>query len=214
MHLNVGAEHGRLSWPAPDELDPARRAVYDAIVGGPRADARPAFRLTDPAGRLEGPFNAMLINPALGDALQRLGAAIRCRTALPDRCREIAILTVAVERASDFEWYAHQRVGRRLGLTEGELAALRAGVDHVGFSAMERLVRRAILALCRERDLDDNLYAAVEEAIGREQLDEVVTLVGYYDLLALSLQVWRTPLPEGELATGHATEPGSNDGAS
>jgi hypothetical protein len=29
-------------------------------------------------------------------------------------------------------------------------------------------------------------------------LAELVVLVGYYDLLALSLRVWRTPLPAGE----------------
>ncbi|MGH8963003.1 MAG: carboxymuconolactone decarboxylase family protein [Jatrophihabitantaceae bacterium] len=214
-------EHGRLAWWTPDELDPARRAVYDAIAGGPRAGAQPAFGLTDSAGRLEGPFNAMLINPELGDALQRLGSAIRYQGTLPDRGRELAILTLAVERDSDFEWYAHERVGRRVGLTEDELAAVRAGIDVGSFSPEERLVRRAVLALCRERDLDEELHAALIEAIGRAQLDELVTLTGYYDLLALSLKVWRTPLPEGEVAsfqptasTAHSTDPGSNDGHS
>jgi 4-carboxymuconolactone decarboxylase len=56
--------HGRLSWPVPTELTTAARAVYDKIVGGPRASAASAFRLVDAAGRLEGPFNAMLLSPA------------------------------------------------------------------------------------------------------------------------------------------------------
>ncbi|WP_239460169.1 carboxymuconolactone decarboxylase family protein [Nocardioides daejeonensis] len=43
---------------------------------------------------------------------------------MTDRGREIAILMVAVATASDFEWYAHERVGLAVGLSEAELAAL------------------------------------------------------------------------------------------
>jgi hypothetical protein len=56
-----------------DQIGEAQRAVYDAITGGPRAAGR-AFRLTGDDGSLEGPFNAMLLHPPLGNALQELGA--------------------------------------------------------------------------------------------------------------------------------------------
>lgn len=219
MQNHARATHGRLCWPTRGELDEQRRALYDAIVGGPRASGQPAFRLTDDAGRLEGPFNAMLVNPTLGVVVQELGAAIRYRTALSDRSREIAILTLAVERGSEFEWYAHERVAQRVGLTTGELAALRDGTDDAAFSLAERLVRRGVVSLCRDRDLSDDIYAALIEAIGYEQVGELLTLTGYYELLALSLQVWRTPLPAGEVTsltsrrdTSPPSEPGSLDG--
>lgn len=64
---------------APDQLDDAQRELYQAIAGGARA-ATTAFRLTDDDGVLEGPFNAMLLHPPLGDALQRLGAATAVRS--------------------------------------------------------------------------------------------------------------------------------------
>ncbi len=190
--------HGRLPWPTPEELDDARRAVYDAIAGGPRAAGPQAFRLTDPDGRLEGPFNAMLVSPGVGHALQDLGAAVRYRTSLSDRAREIAILALAALRRSDFEWYAHERVGRRAGLTDEELASLLAGADPASLSSDEALLLRTTRLLATAGDLDDGAFAAAEEELGREQLAELVVLVGYYDLLALSLRVWRTPLPAGE----------------
>ena len=190
--------HGRLPWPTPEELDDARRAVYDAIAGGPRAAGPQAFRLTDPEGRLEGPFNAMLVSPGVGHALQDLGAAVRYRTSLSDRAREIAILALAALRRSDFEWYAHERVGRRAGLADEELAALLAGADPASLSSNEALLLRTTRLLATAGDLDDDAFAAAEEELGREQLAELVVLVGYYDLLALSLRVWRTPLPAGE----------------
>ena len=112
--------HGRLPWPTPDELRDDQRVVYEAIVGGPRGASSP-FALTDADGRLEGPFNAMLVTPAIGAATQELGAAIRYRTSLSARQREIAILTLAVLRRSEFEWYAHERVALRAGLSRNEI---------------------------------------------------------------------------------------------
>lgn len=190
--------HGRLPWPRPDELDPARRSVYDSIAGGPRASG--PFRLVDEDGRLEGPFNAMLVAPAVGHPLQELGAAIRYRTSLSDRAREIAILALAFIRRSEFEWYAHERVGRRAGLTEEEMQTLLQGDTPATLSEQEDAVLATTKALASQGDLDDEAYAAAEKVLGHEPLVELVVLVGYYDLLALSLRVWRTPLPAGEPA--------------
>ena len=190
-------EHGRLAWPAPDELDAAARALYDRITGGPRASGPQAFSLTDDGGRLHGPFNAMLVSPDVGSALQELGAAIRYKSALTARAREIAILELSVLRRSSFEWYAHERVGKQAGLTEAEIAALHGGEAAPTFDAGETIVREIVRVLARDRDLDENLFALARERLGERVLMDLISLVGYYDLLALSLRVWRTPLPAG-----------------
>jgi 4-carboxymuconolactone decarboxylase len=196
--------HGRLPWPAPDELDAPARKLYDHITGGPRADGPRAFPLTDEGGRLQGPFNAMLLSPEVGTALQELGAAIRYRSSLPARTREIAILELSVLRRSSFEWYAHARVGKQAGLTDTEIAALHDGAPVTTLDDTETLVRELVRTLVRERDLDDRTYTAASAKLGRRELMELIALVGYYDLLALSLRVWRTPLPAG-------TPPAFND---
>src|ERR1700712_1255303 len=118
----------RLEPVPPEELDGDQRELYDAIASGPRAQGPQHFALTRADGGLLGPFNAFLLSPALGFALQELGAAVRYRTALPPRTREIAILTVAAHWDSAFEWSAHESVGRAAGLTDAELASLREGV--------------------------------------------------------------------------------------
>ena len=189
--------HGRLPWLAPQDLDADARRLYERIVGGPRTQVPRAFPLTDEAGRLNGPFNAMLLSPEVGSALQELGAAIRYRSTLSPRAREIAILEVSVLRHSSFEWYAHVRVGEQAGLTAAEIAALRDGLPAPTLDATESLMRELVRELVRERDLDDATFAAASQQLGNRALMELVALVGYYDLLALSLRVWRTPLPAG-----------------
>jgi 4-carboxymuconolactone decarboxylase len=191
------AKHGRLPWFTPDELDLDARTLYDAITGGPRAQVARPFPLTDEDGRLNGPFNAMLLSPEVGSALQELGAAIRYRSSLAARSREIAILELSVLRRAAFEWYAHERVGKAAGLTDDELAALRDAAPAPTLDANETLVRKLVGTLVRERDLDDIAYAGAVKALGERALMELITLVGYYDLLALGLRVWRTPLPAG-----------------
>lgn len=197
MRDRNAATNGRLPWLTPDELDDPQRGLYERIAGGPRSHGPQSFRLTDDAGRLHGPFNAMLFSPDVGTVTQELGSTIRYRTNLSGRAREIAILELAVQRRSDFEWYAHERVGRAVGLTDDELESLLTGTPAPSFDVDELLVRDLVRALVRDRDLDDEHYTRAREALGTGTLMDVITLVGYYDLLALSLRVCRTALPAG-----------------
>lgn len=189
-------QHGRLPWPTPEELGPDARRVYDNIVGGPRVSGGQLFELTDAVGRLHGPFNAMLVAPHLGGRLQALGSSIRYETALPARIREIAILVVAVIRRCEFEWHAHEAVGRHVGLATAELDALRAGRPAESFSAEERTVQEVVTRLLQDRDLDDQGFDDAVRLLGTAQFFELTVLVGYYDLLSLILRVFRSPLPE------------------
>jgi 4-carboxymuconolactone decarboxylase len=184
----------RLAKLAPESLDADQRAVYDSITGGPRAQGPKLFDLVDQEGRLEGPFNAFLLQPRLGGPLQALGAAVRYRTHLSDRAREIAILVVSVHWDSAFERYAHEAVGRHAGLTDAELADLRAE-RYDGLPADEALVAETTRLLAADGDLDDLAYTAAVAGLGEDGLFELLTLVGYYAGLALQLRVFRVPAP-------------------
>ena len=190
--MTSGARIGKLE---PSSLDEEQRSLYDAIAGGRRAQGPQLFRLVDDHGRLEGPFNAFLLQPRLGSALQALGAAVRYDTGLDDRCREIVILAVAAHWRSDFEWYAHEAVGRAAGLDDAELAAVRDG-RYDALTGREAVVARTAAALAARGDLDDAEYAAAVEVAGTAGLFELLTLVGYYATLALQLRVFRVPAPD------------------
>jgi len=191
--MTAGARIPKL---APSALDHEQRSLYDAIAGGRRAQGRQLFRLVDEEGRLEGPFNAFLLQPRLGSALQALGSSVRYDTGLDDRCREIAILVVAAHWRSDFEWYAHEAVGRAAGLGDTELSAVRNG-RHDALTGREAVVARTVATLLKRGDLDDVEYREAAGQVGQEGLFELLTLVGYYATLALQLRVFRVPAPDG-----------------
>jgi alkylhydroperoxidase family enzyme len=190
--------HGRLPWYSPDELDDLQHAVYQAIALGARSKDAQVFQLADEKGRLQGPFNAMLVNPKVAMSVQALGAAVRFDSALSDRAREIAILRLASLEQCDFEWYAHERVGIRDGVTEEELGVLKNGNLPSSFGPEEVLIGDVVASLQSKRELSDELYYQAHETLGLTRLADVITLVGYYQLISLSLNAWRVPLPADE----------------
>ncbi len=184
----------RLAKLSPTELDEQQRALYDAIASGPRARGPQLFALTDADGGLEGPFNAMLLSPPVGGALQALGSAVRYGSGFANRDREIAILVVAHAWNCEFEVYAHEAVGRAAGLSDGELAALRTA-EYEQLPEHDRLIASTSAALAVRSELSDAEFSAARDALGLRLLFELTTLVGYYATLALQLRVFDVPTP-------------------
>ncbi|MEV0084877.1 carboxymuconolactone decarboxylase family protein [Saccharopolyspora sp. NPDC050642] len=177
------------------ELNEEQLALYQGITSGPRAAGPQLFALQDDDGALNGPFGVMLHAPGVGGPLQELGAAVRYRTRMSARTREIAILTVAAATDSGFERYAHERIGRAAGLTEAELSTLASGT----FTS-EDPIETAAYALCRRlqddfRPLDDDEFDAAVTRLGREGVVELVVLVGYYRTLAQLMDVFAIGAP-------------------
>lgn len=182
----------------PEELNPAQRALYRAITEGPRGQS--SFRMVDDDGVLQGPFGGFLLAPAVGDALQQLGVAIRFQTGLTDRMRELAILTVAAHHHSAFEQHAHETIGRTVGLTEEELSAVRRREPRSLADADETAVVELTRALL-DGDIDDGLWQRRAVSLGAPIVFELIALVGYYSMLALQLRVLRVDCAPGQPGT-------------
>jgi 4-carboxymuconolactone decarboxylase len=173
----------------PDELDPDQRAVYDALADPPGRVG------LDADGGLQGPFDAMLRAPRSGAALQSVGAALRYRSVLPERVRELATLQVAAHHRSDFEWYAHAPIAAAAGLPAALLEAVRTGGSVEPDDPAERVAAVVVAQLLTAGDVDDDAWASAVEHLGEAGAVELITLVGYYSLLAMQMRVLRVPLP-------------------
>ena len=189
----------RLKGLTPEELSGEQRELYESIAGGDRArDA--SFRLTEADGSLVGPFNVLLLSPVVGNAVQSVGAAIRFGCDLSPMVREIAILAVAARWRSPFEWWAHDPIARRAGLSDDQIRALYSGrtpaFDDEATAAAHAFCR-ALLAGQRP---DDETFAAARDAFGKGGVMELVTLVGYYSLLAQLMETFDVGVPAGEIS--------------
>jgi alkylhydroperoxidase family enzyme len=182
--------HGRLPWFRPADFTAEQREYYDGLLASPRDRGA----VLDEQGRLNGPFNARVLDPRIGTAIQRLGAVLRFDTpALTGRQRESSILEIARFEKSGYEWVSHSKTALAAGLSPAEIEAILQGTDLETFSAEELLTRRVVRILVAERDLSDAQYAEAAEGLGLVTVFDLVSLVGYYQHTALALRVWRVP---------------------
>jgi len=181
-------EKRRLAPLTPDELTVAQKALRAAI-------ARAVPEMVAGDGTLLGPFDGWLREPRSGAATGLLGRALRSEAVLPARVREIVVLLVAAHERSPFEWYAHAPAAREAGWPDDVVDAVRRGEVPAPDDALERAACAAAAELLRTGDLADGTWAALLAAHGTAAAVELVTLVGYYRMVALQLRVLRVPVP-------------------
>ena len=174
----------RITLPAPESMDPEQRRVHDKIVSGRR-------------GRIQGPLRAALHNPELADRWQALGELLRYQTTLTPRQSELAILVTGRACQSPFEWYAHRLEAEKIGIEPAVVDALLAQSLPDGLSADDRCLVQFAIELNRTNSVCDATYADALARFGERRLVELTALVGYYTMVAMTLNAHEIPLPEG-----------------
>lgn len=174
----------RITLPHPDTMSPEQRRVHDGIVNGPR-------------GRIQGPLRAALHSPALAEHWSALGALLRYETTLTRRQAELAILVTGRMSQSPFEWHAHRLEAERAGIDAATIDALRDRRVPEGLDATDTAIVEVAYALKRTHSVDDATYARALALLGERTLVELVALVGYYTMVAMTLNAHEIPLPEG-----------------
>lgn len=183
----------RLRLLQPNELSPEQRALHDELAGGRRATG--PFTIVDGGGRLYGPFNAFLYSPSIGNALQELGQSLRFGGDLTDRVREMIILLVGGTKGSDYEVYAHTRVGRRSGIIETEIDVLVDGRIPATVTEAERSLLELVTVAIECNDVDEELWSAAVTGSDEKIVVEALAVAGYYLTLAMMLNATATQAP-------------------
>jgi len=167
-----------------------QREFYDSYATGFRAAPTTTFLLTDGAGHLIGPPAVWIFSQPLGSTLREFGTSIRYHLHFSERAQEIAILMVAHHHDSPFERFAHQQAGLKKGLTQEDIDAILAGNPPVLASAEENAVYEATRRILDTRTLDAQEYEKYAAVLSVAYLFELVTLIGYYSMLATQLSVF------------------------
>jgi 4-carboxymuconolactone decarboxylase len=175
----------RIRFPHPDTMDAEQRRVHDKVVSGRR-------------GKIVGPLRAALHSPELADRWQALGEFLRYNTSLSPRQSELAILVTGRACQSPFEWYAHVLEARKAGIEPPVIDALLQQAMPEGLAEDERLVVQVARELNAHNSIADATYAAALRCFGERKLVELTALVGYYTMVAMTLNAHEIPLPEGE----------------
>lgn len=175
-----------------DELDETQRALWDKLTLGPRG-----FYTGGPeAERLPDLYNAWLQFPELGQAMLRLGDALRARTELPGRLRELVVLTTSAALGARVEFDFHVPFAQSEGLSDALIAAIGEGREPPFADEAERIVHAANLQLLRSAALTPETREEAIGAIGHRGLMQLIAAVTLYVVTAYTTNVARVKLAD------------------
>ena len=165
-----------------DALTLEQAEVYNRIATGAR-------------GGVRGPFPALLHSPALAGRVEQLGVYLRYQCAVPERLREIAIVIVAAHWRCDYEWCAHAPLAERIGCEKGQLQQIGRGDDPGFTDEAEATTYAFCVELLRTGRVDAATHARAGKSLGLQGVVDLAGLVGYYTLLAFTLNAHAVEAP-------------------
>lgn len=172
----------RIPFPTLETMTPDQRRVYDAVVSGPR-------------GEIKGPLLAALHRPELADKWQQLGELLRFRTSLRPRHSELAILVTARCNNCPFEWLAHEGPGLQAGLDPADLSSICAQKQPAFADSEDAAIYDFAMQLQTSRTVGDGAYQKVLDIYGVVGVVELTAVIGYYTMVAMTLNTHQFPLP-------------------
>ena len=165
------------------DMTPQQRSVYDEAAGGLR-------------GHAPAPMNAWLQNAELARRAQKLGELVRYQTSLPPRLSEFAILIVARHWTAHFEWHAHKKEALKAGINPEAIAMIASHRRPVFENDAQQAVYDISKSLLETKVVADELYQTGIRALGEKGMVELVAILGYYSLVAMTLNAFEIGLPE------------------
>ena len=168
------------------DLTPQQRAAHDELVSGPR-------------GKLAGPFVPLLRSPDLMGRVQKVGEYLRFESDLPEAIKEMAILVVARHWSQSYEWSFHLPLALSAGVPRAAAEAIAEGRRPEGLNAIAKAAYDLLDELQRDKAVSDEVYRRAELAFGEQGVIDLIGFAGYYALLAMTMNVARTPAEEAEI---------------
>ena len=167
----------RLTELTPKSMTPAQRRVWQESLNSERTAAF-------------GLHNAWLRSPELAGRLIDTGLFLREQLALAPRLRELAILVIARRSNCAFAWVRHEGLAGDVGIEADILSALAAGQRPKFTDPADALIYDVCGQLDRTRSLDDEIYDRALAILGEQPLTELVAVVGYYVMAAMTLNAF------------------------
>ena len=167
----------------PESLTPEQKAIHDRIAGSR-------------GGTVRGPFAIWLRNPAIADAADKFGTILR-KGKLDGRLFELMVLLVARHWSAQYEWFAHERHAREVGVPEPVIEALRHRRKPELTRDDERLVYDLVTEMNETRTLSQPTYDRAVAMLGLDLVIELITALGFYTMVAIMLNGFDAPVPGG-----------------
>jgi alkylhydroperoxidase family enzyme len=135
-------------------------------------------------------FRMMAHSPSHLEQYCRLGGAIRSKGELDPVVRELAITRTGILCEAPYEIVAHKRIGKNVGVTDEQNAALEDWQAAGCFNDVQRAALAFTDEIVRLRRPTDPTFAAVRSKLSSAALVELQLAVGFYIMTSKFLETF------------------------
>jgi 4-carboxymuconolactone decarboxylase len=147
---------------------------------------------------IAGPYNPMLRSPVFGQRMFDLLAYLRWETSVPLRLNEFTILIIGRQWRSQVEWFAHEPLALKAGLSREIIAELKANKRPSGMAADEAAVYDFVTELTTQHAVSDATFGRAKALLGEQQVVDLTAVAGTYFTIAMLLAMAEENVPPGE----------------
>jgi 4-carboxymuconolactone decarboxylase len=171
-----------------EQLNPEQKKWADMISAPPRN-----------AKFVNPPYRAYIYNPDLANRLTAMSEYLRWNTSLPPRLSELAILITARQWTAQYEWYAHYPLALKGGLDPKIADAIAEGKRPEGMKEDETALYDLASELYRDKKVSDPVYKAALGQFGERGIMDIIGIIGYYDLVSMTLITMQAGMPDDKV---------------
>jgi 4-carboxymuconolactone decarboxylase len=177
-------EAPRFPQPTMEQLNPEQQAVAAEV-------------LKQSSAGLGGPYGMLIKSPELLKRYLTMTDYLRQKTSLPRRLNEMAILLEARLWDAQYEWWAHEPLARKAGLSDTIIADIRDGKRPASMQPDEAIVYDVVTELLNKRQLSDDSFGKARQILGEQQVVDLVAVAGFYVMVSAVVIAGRIAIPNG-----------------
>lgn len=140
--------------------------------------------IVETLGRVAGPFGVLMYSPGLAQKVMEAGAHVRLQTTLKPVERELTIIAVSREKDARYEWASHVATGRKQGMREEAITAVRNREDVSGLEPDERDIITYVRQLLQTNKVEQSLFDELIKRKGIRWLVEITGTIGQYQYIS------------------------------
>ena len=146
---------------------------------------------------LGGPYNALMRSPEMARRCFDLLDYLRFKTSVPKALNEFAILIQARVANAQYEWWAHETIARKAGLSDAVMKDLQACKRPNSMADDERLVYDYCVQLSLNHRVPDALWQEAVSNMGEQAVIDLTVLSGTYVMVSMLLNATQVGIPGG-----------------
>ena len=146
---------------------------------------------------ISGPFEPMLWSPEAMIRAASMGTYLRYKSVYPQNLSEFVILIAARSWSQQYEWSVHYPIALKAGVSKEIADAIMEGRRPQKMSEEQDMLYDFTTELIQNKFVSDATYHRVLAKFGEKGVIDAISITGYYTLLAMVLNVARTPPDPG-----------------